>query len=54
MDTKTRPIYVLSTTDPLQTYRNIQTESEGMEKDIPCKSKESWIASLISDKINVK
>ena len=30
--------------NPLQFYRHIQTESEGMEKDIPYKwkSKESW------------
>ena len=44
MDTKTRPIYMLSTRDPLQTEGHIQSESEGMEKDIPCKwkSKESW------------
>ena len=29
---------------PIQTQRHIQTESEGMEKDIPCKwkTKESW------------
>ena len=41
---KTRSIYMLSTGDPLQTQGHIQTESEGMEKDIPCKwkSKESW------------
>ena len=41
---KIRPIYMLSTRDPLQTKGHIQTESEGMEKDIPCrwKSKESW------------
>ena len=45
MDTKTTPICVLSTRDPLQIQGHIQTESEGMEKDIPCKwkSKESWI-----------
>ena len=44
MDTKTRSIYMMSTRDPLQTWGHIQTESEGMEKDIPCKwkSKESW------------
>ena len=44
MDTKTRPIYMLPTRDPLQSYGHIRTESEGMEKDIPCtwKSKESW------------
>ena len=35
---------MLSTRDPLQTWGHIQTETEGMEKDIPCKwkSKESW------------
>ena len=44
MDTRTRPVYMLSTRDPLQTEGHIQTESEEMEKDIPCKwkSKESW------------
>ena len=43
MDKKTRPVYMLSTTDPLQSWEHIQTKSEGMEKDIPCKwqSKES-------------
>ena len=35
---------MLSTRDPLQTSRHIQTESEKMEKYIPCKweAKESW------------
>ena len=44
MDTKTRPIYMLSTRDPLQIQGHIRTESEEMEKRIPCKwkSKESW------------
>ena len=43
MDTKIRPIYMLSTRDPLQTEGHIQAESEGMEKGIPYKwkSKES-------------
>ena len=27
MDTKTRPVYMLSTRDPLQTYRHIQTDT---------------------------
>ena len=48
---------MLSTGDPLQTYGHTQTESEGMEKDIPCKwkSKESWsVAILISDEIDFK
>ena len=35
----TTPIYMLLTRDPLQTWGHIQTESEGMEKDIPCKWK---------------
>ena len=54
MDTKTRPTYMLSTRDPLQTEGQIQTESEGMEKDIPCKwkSKKAAVAILISDKID--
>ena len=44
MDTKTIPIDMLSTRDSLQTEEHIQTEGEGMEKDIPCKwkSEESW------------
>ena len=44
MDTKTRPIYMMFTWNPLLNEGHTQTESEGMEKDIPCKrkSKESW------------
>ena len=47
MDTKTRPIYMLSMRNPLQTSRHIWTESERMEKYIPCKqeAKESWSSS---------
>ena len=37
MDTKTRPLYMLSTRDPPRNKRHIQTESEGLEKDIPWK-----------------
>ena len=53
MDTKTKPM--LSKRDPLLDHFHIQTESEGMEEDIPCKwkSKESW-SSFISDKIDIK
>ena len=56
MDTKTRPIYMLSTRDPLQSQGHIQTESEWMEKDIPCKwkSKESQTGILVLEKINLK
>ena len=32
-----KPLYMLSTRDPPQTKGHIQTESEGLEKDIPCK-----------------
>jgi len=56
MDTKTSPIYMLSTRNPLQTSRHIETKSERMEKYIPCKRKlkKAGIAILISDKINLK
>ena len=33
-DTKTKPLYMLSTRDPPQNKGHIQTESEGLEKDI--------------------
>ena len=34
MDTKTRPLYMLSTRDPPLVEGHIETESEGLEKDI--------------------
>ena len=34
MDTKIKPLHMLLTRDPLQTQGHIQTESEGLEKDI--------------------
>ena len=54
MDTKTRPVYMLSTRDPPQTKGHIQIESEGLEKDISCtwRPKERRVAILISDKID--
>ena len=44
MAMKTRPVYMLSTRNSLQTTRHMQTESERMEKYVPCKweAKESW------------
>ena len=47
---------MLSTRDPPQNWGHIQTESEGLEKDFPCKQgpKESRVAILISDKIDFK
>ena len=56
MDTKPRAIYMLSTRNPLQTSRHIQTESQGMEKYIPAngKQKKAGVAVLISDKIDLK
>jgi len=54
MDTKTRPLYMLSTRDPPQNKGHIQTESEGLEKDISRKwrQKKAGVAILISDKID--
>ena len=56
MDTKPRPLYLLSTRDPPQNMEHIQTESEGLEKDIPHKLRptETGVARLISDKIDFK
>ena len=34
MDIKTRPLHMMSTRDPPQNMGHIQTESEGLEKDI--------------------
>ena len=47
---------MLSTRDPDQTQRNIQTESEGMEKDISFKwkSKESWSSNSHIRQIDFK
>ena len=39
MDTKTRSLYMLSTRDPPQNKGHIQTESEGLEKDISKETK---------------
>ena len=56
MDTKTTPTYMLSTRNPLQTLRHIETESERMEKYIPCKweAKESWSSNPHINKIDLK
>ena len=49
-------LYMLSTRDPSQTKGYIQTESEGLEKDISCKwrPKETGVAILISNKIDIE
>ena len=58
MDTKTRPLYMLSTRDPPQNRGHIQTESEGLEKIFHANrdQKKAGVAILMSDKIdfNVK
>ena len=56
MDTKTRPTYMLSTRNPLQTSRHIWTENERMEKYTPYKwdQKKAGVAILISDRIDLK
>ena len=47
---------MLSTRDPPQNRGHIQTESEGLEKDISCKwrQKKAGVAIIISDKIDFK
>ena len=47
---------MLSTRDPPQNRGHIQTESEGLEKDFPCKlgPKEAGVTILISDKLDFK
>ena len=57
MDTKIRPLNMLSTTDPPQNKAHIQTESEGLEKDISHKWKQTnkqkaVVAIHVSDKID--
>ena len=48
---------MLPTRDPPQNKGHMQTESEGLEKDIPCKQrpkKKAGVAIFISDKIDFK
>ena len=47
---------MLSTRDPPQNRGHTQTESEGLEKDIPCKQrpKKAGVVIHISDKIDFK
>ena len=47
---------MLSTRDPPQNKRHIQTETEGLEKDIPSNrdQKKAGVAILISDKVDFK
>ena len=56
MDTKTRPLYMLSTRDPSQNRGHIQTESEGLKKlfHVNRDQKKAGVAILISDKIYFK
>ena len=54
MDTKPRPLYMLSTRDPPQNKGHIQTESEGLEKIFHTNGdqKKAGVAILILDKID--
>ena len=54
MDTKTRPLHMLSTRDPLQTKGQLQTESEGLKKIFHANGdqKKAGITILIPDKID--
>ena len=52
---KKRPLYMLSTRDPPRNKGHIQTESEGLEKDIPCKQRpKENRSSNTQDKIDFK
>ena len=53
---KQDPLYMLSTRNPPENRGRIQIETEGLEKDIPCKrdQKKAGLAILISDKIDFK
>ena len=53
---KNKTLYMLSARDLHQTYGNIQTDSEGLEKGVLCKwrPKESGTSKLISDKIGFR
>ena len=42
LDTKTSPLYMLSTRDPPQTKGHMQIESEGLEINISRKRKQEW------------
>ena len=52
MDTKTRPLYMLSTRDPPQNKGHIQTGSEGWKKIFHANrdQKKTGVAILISEK----
>ena len=57
MDTKRRPVYMLSTRYPLQTYGHIQTESaRGWKKIFHANGnqKKAGVTILISDKMDFK
>ena len=56
MDTKTRPLYMLSTRDPPQKKGHLQTGSEGWKKIFHTNrsQKKAGVAILISDKIDFK
>ena len=56
MDTKIRSICMLSSRDPLHVQEHIQTESERMEENIPCKrnQKKAEVEMLVLDEIDLK
>ena len=54
MDTKTRPLYMLSTKDPPRNKRHIRLKVKGCKKIFHANrdQKKAGVAILISDKIN--
>ena len=56
MDTKTRPVYILSKRDPLQTWDTYKLKVIGWKKIFHANGnqKKAGVAILISDKIDIK
>ena len=56
MDTKTRPLYILSTRDPLQNKDKYRLKVKGWKKIFHANrdQKKAGVAILISDKIDFK
>ena len=54
MGTETRPVYILSTRDPLQTRDTYRLKLRGWKKIFHANGNQNGVAILISDKIDLK
>ena len=52
MDTKTRTIYMIPIKKITSELKDTQTESEGMEKGVSCKWKQTFQEKIERDQIN--